>query len=178
MNMLKNPFFITIAVLILGAVLVLGGVPFQEAKAKKPSPGPGNILPSQIVTLNSFTSETTICPLGAGKVFKEFTPTVTNIAFNVPAGQVLVVTGAELFFGPQFIALGKHLLWSLVRDNGSSSASAFSSSVLTGPIGGSGSRSVTFSPGFIVPSGVTLCFFPPGVGNASVHVYGYLAPDV
>jgi len=197
MNTLKNSLFAAVGVLILVGVLVLSGTPFREAKGKQ-DPAPvtvvndatnpvptivqnGNVLveklPSQIVTLGSGTGAATACPLGAGKVFRELTPNVTNVAFSVPAGQVLVVTSAELFIAPQAIAQGKHLAWRLVRDNGSNSAAAFGSSVLTGPTG-SGSRSVTFSPGFVVPSGVTLCFFPPGVGTVGVFVYGFLTPDM
>jgi hypothetical protein len=124
---------------------------------------------SDVVTL--FTSGTA-CPSAGTLLDFRRQSDGTDVAFTIPAGQVLVVTGmdfASVGFSP---SLNQIVTLSLA-----SSATVITRAVALLDSSGSGAANVS-TPLIAIKSGQQLCVSTNGVGNpASILVHGFLAKD-
>ena len=191
MSTRKYSLFGFVGFLILVGAMVISGLQPAESKnvtnpgsvivqndATNPVPvtDVDAVLPSEIVSLNSFEGFPFNCPQ-SGKQFREFFQNggVSSSAFSVPVGQVLVVTSVHVFMTNQ--AVGVNRSFGIGRQTSGGGGHTVLGATVSIGSNGQGSTSITIPDGMVVPPGTDLCLSPAGVGNTSVTVTGYIAPD-
>jgi len=187
MNTPNNLLAVAVRVLTIAVVLVLSEGYFQEARAQGGQGGsaPGTVLPSQIVTLESYNAlpSSFECPFNSAmRTFRELFPNgnVSSQPFAVPAGKVLVITSVEALLINQLASnIGANMTFGIARGVTTPLGSNHSPLFFSVSIGTNqrGSTNLVIPNGFVVRPGTDLCLNPAGVGDTSMFVYGFLAPD-
>jgi hypothetical protein len=151
-------------------ILMMGLVSRAEAAVLAPS------KPSQVATITGDAATSAFCPSGlvAGKMVdtqRNADGTITS--FSVPVGEAFVVTSWE-WSGSG--AASSTIGMSLVLVDSATLLGSFSRSTAAADGSGIGGGSVVIPSGFVVKSGITMCYAGGGA-SASVIVHGFFAKD-
>jgi hypothetical protein len=133
--------------------------------------------PSQVVTLTGAVGVSAACPSGvvAGRmVDTQHNPDGTSVPFNVPVGDVFVVTSWEWSgAGSASSTIGMGLV---LVDSAATFLGTFSKGSAASDSAGFGGGTVVIPSGFVVNSGISMCYAGGGA-SASVIVHGFFAKD-
>ena len=150
-------------VTIMASVTTVGLVVLTSPAAHAAVMGPKS--PSAVRTLTNDTAAPEACPTGPGSIIDvQVNADGTVSPFTIPDGEVLIITG-----------------WQFAEGETPSEATLYISAPT--PVGFSTSQGVTsdshvqLSPGVVVKSGSTLCFFSDSSTTVIVNVYGYVTKD-
>jgi hypothetical protein len=151
-------------------ILVAGLALRAEAAVVAPS------KPSEVITLAGDTSTSASCPSGAviGKMIdKQHNPDGTITTFTVPAGQVFVATSWD--WSGTGAASSSIVTGLVLIDSTATLLGTFSQSSASSDSSGLAGGTVVVPSGFVIKSGVSMCY--AGGGTRSVVVHGFFTKD-
>ena len=136
----------------------------------------GPAKPSQVVLLRQNFLDFIECGAsGAAPFDRQIMPDGSDVAFQIPAGQVLVATEMTVYIAG-FSSISSFVLLELGFEQGSGPLNAVAYAGFPTDASGNAFGAQQFSPGVIFKSGKSVCALPDGA-NVHLTLLGYLTKD-